>query len=60
MAADKLMCDLEHRRAVPATVKVEIKSTRAGKPGHPMIRSAALGAAHARELRRLGLELVGG
>jgi hypothetical protein len=57
--AGKLMCDLEHRRATPAAVKLEIKSTRAGKPGHPMIRIAALCAAHARELRRLGLEVVG-
>jgi len=39
-------------------VKLEIKSTRAGKPGHPMIRVVAVCATHARELRRLGLELV--
>jgi hypothetical protein len=58
--ADKLTCDLEHTRAVPATVKLEIKSTRAGKPGHPMIRVVAVCAPHARQLRRLGLELVQG
>lgn len=57
--AERLTCDLEHDRSVPATVKLEIKSTRAGRPGHPMIRVTALCAAHARELRRLGLELVG-
>lgn len=53
-----LLCELEHGRSVPAAVRIEIKSTRAGKPGHPMIRVTALCAAHARELRKLGLELV--
>lgn len=56
--ADRLKCDLEHGRAVPAVVKLEIKSTRAGRPGHPMIRVAAVCASHARALRKLGLELV--
>ena len=56
--ADKLKCDLVHAKAVPAAVKLEIKSTRAGKPGHPMIRIAAVCASHARELRKLGLELI--
>jgi hypothetical protein len=37
---------------------VEIKSTRASKPGHPMVRQAALCAAHARQLREMGLEIV--
>lgn len=58
--AEKLTCDLEHERRVQATVKVEVKSTRAGRPGHPMIRMAALCSAHARELRRFGLEVVEG
>jgi hypothetical protein len=58
--ADKLTCDLEHTRAVPASVKLELKSTRAGRPGHPMTRVVAVCASHARELRRLGLELVQG
>jgi hypothetical protein len=53
------MCDLEHDRQVRAVVKVELKSTRAGRPGHPMIRVTALCAAHAKELRKFGLELVG-
>ena len=57
--AERLKCDLDHDRSVPAVVKLEIKSTRAGKPGHPMIRVAAVCAAHAREIRKLGLELVG-
>ena len=56
--AEKLTCDLEHERSVRAAVKLEIKSTRAGRPGHPMIRVTAICAAHARELRRLGLELI--
>jgi hypothetical protein len=37
---------------------VEIKSTRASKPGHPMVREAILCAAHARQLREMGLEIV--
>ena len=53
-----LSCDLQHKKSVPAAVKLEIKSTRAGKPGHPMIRVVAVCATHARALRRLGLELV--
>jgi hypothetical protein len=56
--ADKLKCDLVHRKVVPAAVKLEIKSTRAGKPGHPMVRVAAVCVSHARELRKLGLELI--
>lgn len=56
--ADQLRCDLQHAKAVRAAVKLEIKSTRAGKPGHPMVRVAAVCASHARELRKLGLELV--
>ena len=54
----RVTCDLEHARAVPAAVRLEIKSTRVGKPGHPKVRVAALCAGHARELRKLGLELV--
>ena len=56
--AKMLICDFEHERNVPAVVKLEIKSTRASKPGHPMIRVTAVCATHARELRRLGLQLV--
>lgn len=56
--SEKLTCDLDHQRRVPAAVRLEVKSTRAGRPGHPMIRIVAICATHARELRRLGLELV--
>ena len=38
MAKDRLKCDLPHDRPRVATVRVEIKSTRAGRPGHPMVR----------------------
>lgn len=55
---NKLNCDLGHNRAVRAVLKLEIKSSRAGKAGHPMIRAAAVCATHARVLRELGLELV--
>jgi hypothetical protein len=57
--AQALMCDLDHKRGTRAIVRLEIKSTRAGRPGHPMIRVVAVCAAHAAELRKLGLELVG-
>jgi hypothetical protein len=52
-------CDLAHDRARVAVVNVEVKSTRVGRPGHPMTRKLALCATHARELRALGFELVG-
>ncbi len=58
VAKRRLECDLEHDRPRAATVRVEIKSTRAGRPGHPMIREAALCATHARQLREMGLEVV--
>ena len=58
MAKRRLECDLEHERPRAAAVRVEIKSTRANKPGHPMVRQAALCAAHARQLREMGLEVV--
>jgi len=51
-------CDLTHARNALATVRLEIKSTRARRPGHPMTRVVAICASHARELRKLGLELV--
>lgn len=57
--AKQLACDLSHERVVPAAIRLEIKSTRASRPGHPMIRVTAVCATHARELRRLGLQLVG-
>jgi hypothetical protein len=60
LTKDRLKCDLPHDRPRVAAVRVEIKSTRAGRPGHPMVRSAALCAAHARQLRDIGLELVEG
>jgi hypothetical protein len=55
---EMLTCDFEHDRTVPAVVKLEIRSTRASKPGHPMIRVTAVCATQARELRRLGLQFV--
>jgi hypothetical protein len=58
LVADKLSCDLEHERAVQATLKLEIKSIRVGRPGRPMVRAVAVCAAHARELRKLGLEVI--
>jgi hypothetical protein len=55
----KTLCDLEHDRPRAAAVRVEIKSTRVNKPGHPMVRTTALCAAHARHLRDMGFELAG-
>jgi hypothetical protein len=51
-------CDLGHQRAVAAVVRVVVKSMRVGKPGHPMTRELALCAAHARELRDFGVDVV--
>jgi hypothetical protein len=56
--AEAVYCDLEHARPARATVRLEVKSTRAGRPGHPMIRVVAVCASHARQLREIGLELV--
>jgi len=57
---DRQQCDLEHDRPRAAVVRIELKSTRANKPGHPMIRQAALCSAQAKQLREMGLEIVGG
>jgi hypothetical protein len=51
-------CDLDHPRAARAVVTLQIKSTRTGKPGHPMVRVVSVCARHARQLRDLGIELV--
>lgn len=59
MAQERPKCELPHDRPRVATVRVEIKSTRVGRPGHPMVRTAVLCAAHARQLRDLGFEVVG-
>jgi hypothetical protein len=58
LATRKLTCDLEHDRPRSAVVRVEIKSTRASKPGHPMVREVVLCATHARQLREIGVEIV--
>jgi hypothetical protein len=39
--AQALMCDLDHKRGTRATVRLKIESTRAGRPGHSMIRVVA-------------------
>ena len=59
LANAKMVCDLEHERPRAATIRVEIKSTRANRPGHPIVRKTALCTAHARQLRDMGFELVG-
>jgi hypothetical protein len=51
-------CDMEHERARRAVVRVQVKSTRVGKQGHPMTREYLLCAGHARELRVFGFEVV--
>ena len=53
-------CDLEHARTAKATVRLEIKSTRAGRPGHPMVRVLTICSKHAQQLRDLGFEIVDG
>lgn len=51
-------CDLDHPRSARAVITLQIKSTRTGKPGHPMVRALSVCAKHARQLRDLGIELV--
>ena len=51
-------CDLDHQRYARAVVTLHIKSTRTGRPGHPMLRVVSVCARHARELRDFGIELV--
>lgn len=60
LANQRPECDLDHDRPRVAVVRIEIKSTRANKPGHPMIRQAALCSTHAKQLREIGLEIVSG
>jgi hypothetical protein len=40
------------------SVRVVVRSSRVGHPGHPMVRDLMLCASHARQLRQLGVELV--
>lgn len=56
---ESLICNLEHERPIRAVVKLEVKSSRAGRPGHPMVRLIAVCTSHARELRKFGIEVVG-
>ncbi len=54
----KLTCDLDHERPRAATVRIEVKSVRAGRPGHPMVRALALCSSHAEQLRGMGIDIV--
>jgi len=56
--ANNQRCDLEHERSAAAVIYVSVKSSRVGRPGHPMTRELALCARHARELRDFGVELI--
>jgi hypothetical protein len=53
------VCDLDHDRDRPAVVHVVVRSTRVGRPGRPMVRDLMLCAAHAKQLRQIGVDLVG-
>ncbi len=53
--AEKVTCVLDHGKAVPASLMLEIKSRHVGKPGRPRMRVAPVCAAHARQLHKLGL-----
>jgi hypothetical protein len=52
------VCDLAHDRARPAVVRIVVKSSRVGHPGHPMVRDLMLCATHAQQLRHLGIEVM--
>jgi hypothetical protein len=56
--ANGMKCDLEHDRSRTAKVRIEVKSVRAGRPGHPMVRDLALCAMHAEQLREFGIDIV--
>jgi hypothetical protein len=60
VAKHDIYCDLDHARARRATVRLQMKSSRAQSPGHPMVRDVLLCKMHAQQLRGLGLELVDG
>jgi hypothetical protein len=51
-------CDLDHQRPRPAIIRLQVKSSRIGRPGHPMIRDLALCRSHMIQLRQLGVEVV--
>jgi hypothetical protein len=55
---DRPVCELEHDRPRAAAIRVHVKSTRIGKPGHPMTRELAVCATHAKELRGIGIEVI--
>lgn len=55
---DESVCDLDHDRARPAVVRIVVRSSRVGHPGHPMVRDLMLCATHARQLKALGIEIV--
>jgi hypothetical protein len=52
------LCDLEHNRDRPAVIRLVVRSSRVGRPGHPMVRDLLLCATHARQLRQLGIEII--
>jgi hypothetical protein len=56
--ANGTKCDLDHERPRVARVRIEVKSVRSGRPGHPMVRDISLCAMHAEQLRALGIEIV--
>ncbi len=58
MSNQNSYCDLDHVRPRPAVVRVQVKSSRARRPGHPMIREIALCNSHARQLREFGIQIV--
>jgi hypothetical protein len=58
MEKRQVECERAHDRPRAAVVRVQVKSTRVGRPGRPMIRELALCKAHAQELRAFGIEVV--
>ncbi len=58
MAGTRTNCELDHARPAKAVVRVQVKSSRVGSAGRAMLRDLVLCAAHAKELRRMGIDLV--
>jgi hypothetical protein len=58
MENNNSLCDLDHARPRPAIIRLQVKSSRVGRPGHPMVRDLALCRSHTTQLRQLGIEVI--
>jgi|1186.fasta_scaffold343907_2 hypothetical protein len=52
-------CDLQHTRPKQASIRLLVRSNRIDRPGRPMERDLYVCSIHAKQLRQLGVEVVG-